>query len=632
METLPLLVLESVCEYLTYGEPHRASLLAFASVSRTCRAVAQRERFYQISIDVDDEQKFPERVRRLERMLDETRSRTAVRVLKIGRCIDGSGEGYSTSITPVSDGIRPLRKWQPRKAPRPDEWWRPLVQFISSLPLKDLVWASKEQIPRCVLSALETHIPRCRLHAHEFELWSLYQRGDLQDIEDDDYMLATSPCLHSIIAPCSSYDATGCANYHEEAILWLAAGLAPNLKHVHMWDNTLRASGEIRSRREDVRLEWRGFHPRSDYKWSQMPDTNGQLQSLIFDPYQLIPGSQLTCWENHTDFSVLRSLSILRQTELDALKLLVGVAERDGLRHLKALDLAVVSCEYEDREEAESAMTRLLLLLNPLVELAIVGVRDFAFDAALEKHGSSLQVLRVRNLILSPRQVTQLRDSCPGIRELCIEILRSSGDEDEIKTYQTLGSMRCLESLSLILQCSEYHPDGGPDDPAPHMGWSSYDEEDQEAMAVAIRQVFVNAAVDESLARSIFQELLAAHTSVKAGLPPRITSIHLKVGGTPVLNGQTTDSEFQGILAWIGRSWACRRDPRDTHQNVITVEEVDSNARLRSVEMLETDMDGFYGSEQYRGIWESLWPKTGAGWREDWRSFPFAANARKFTA
>ena len=85
MEALPLLVLELVCEYLGQCEPHRASLLAFASASRVCRAAARRERFSRVSINIDDAG-FDESLERLEYVLDQASIHACVRVLELKGC------------------------------------------------------------------------------------------------------------------------------------------------------------------------------------------------------------------------------------------------------------------------------------------------------------------------------------------------------------------------------------------------------------------------------------------------------------------------------------------------------------------------------------------------------------------
>jgi hypothetical protein len=112
--------------------------------------------------------------------------------------------------------------------------------------------------------------------------------------------------------------------------LKLSAGLAPNLKHVSVRDNSVMSSGEIRSWR-NPRLEWRRFHPQSDNELREIPETKGQIQSLTIDAIHAVSGFQLASWVCHTDFAVLQSLQLARKIKLDALQDLADLAERDGL-------------------------------------------------------------------------------------------------------------------------------------------------------------------------------------------------------------------------------------------------------------------------------------------------------------
>ena len=633
MEALPQVVLGLICEYLAHNEPRRASLFAFAAASRGCRAASWRERFSCMAIDVDDA-RWHRRLEESECVLDEAGSRGCVRVLKLGTPHTDSPlehEDYEVDaayvpgwkLVPESKS-GPLRDWRPRTEPRSDEYWRPLARFISSLHLKELVWSSKGQVPRCILAVLHEQIPACRLYVRDFDLRSLHHRDALQDTEETEYMLATSPCLYQIVGTYSTRDATGCANYSQEAVLRLSAGLAPNLKHVCVWDNSLKPSGEIQPH-WDGELEWRGLHPQSDSHWRDVPETKGQLQSLAIDAIGAVSSVQFASWIRHTDFSLLQSLHLATQIRLHVLGQLADLAERDGLSRLTCLNIPAIASEYEERVDAESMLTRLCTSLHPLVELRIVGPGLTSFEAILEHHGDSLQVLRVEDFVLSAHQVAQLQESCPKIGQLSIEMLRSAGDHVEVGVYRTLGSMRNLETLALKLECTDYREADGPDACAP-FPLPSEEKEDQEAMAIAMRQVFINAAVDRSLAQSIFQEILAAHASAKAGLPPRLDVMRLRVGGVPVLNDQRMGPGFEGVLAWMGRSWTCRRDPRDTHGNDLFVREIDGDARLRDGERLEDDIDELSGSEQYAGVWKALWPATRGRWKEEWRSLPLASN------
>lgn len=121
--------------------------------------------------------------------------------------------------------------------------------------------------------------------------------------------------------------------------------------------------------------------------------------------------------------------------------------------------------------------------------------------------------------------------------------------------------------------------------------------------------------------------MLTAHASIKAGLPPKLECIRLRVGNAPVLNGQVMSPDFEGILAWIGRSWICRRDPRDTHQNDLTIEEVNGDTRQYNGKRLEDEVDELSESEQYADVWKALWLETGAGWKGEWHSIPLASDA-----
>jgi hypothetical protein len=82
-----------------------------------------------------------------------------------------------------------------------NEAWLPLAQFLHQLPdLKDLIYACTDQIPICILSSLHQHHPNSRFHVHTFSPRSLYQpKEHPHDIDPDEFVLATSPCLYSIV-------------------------------------------------------------------------------------------------------------------------------------------------------------------------------------------------------------------------------------------------------------------------------------------------------------------------------------------------------------------------------------------------------------------------------------------------
>ncbi|KAF1959356.1 hypothetical protein CC80DRAFT_533512 [Byssothecium circinans] len=632
MENLPLVVLQEICEYVSNFEPKRSSLWALASTSGTCYAATGRERFSRVLLSVGNEEQFEGDLLRLDHLLETQNSRRYIRCLRICAQKVNADDDDGNDGTEDPFSIPPTSRvefykgevhgtYTPDESRRRRDSWEQLARFVSGLALQDLIWASPAQVPACVLTTLHEHNPNCRLHVQTFCLRSLHQADGQQNIEDSEYILATSPCLYSIIGPYSPYSPAGRVDYNEEAIRQMVAGSAPRLSHVHVWFQRVGASGELRSWRRKERPPWRGFHPQSTDETLERPQTKGRLKSLTIDPGSRIDESQFAAWEAHTNFSYLCSLKLMRFVDLEMLERLADLAENRGFGRLRALDLPAGSSRAEFRVEIDRAMQRLLLALPPLESLSIEAIGDTPFDAALEQHGASLQYLHVKDSILYSQQITQLRSSCTNIRHLGIEMLRTGGDKEELRIYRTLGAIRSLEKLTLELQCTAYrHPDG-PDDPVlmlmPFGG-----EEDQEEMRASIRDVLINAAIDEILAHAIFEEIMGGNTAAHGTLPPKLSRVKLKMDGATSLNGQSMSQDFQGILRWIGRHWVCGRDPRDTHYDQTIVKEVGRQERVRTGNMMEDDMDELSGSEQYGDVWRALWPETGRGWREEWRSFP----------
>lgn len=81
-----------------------------------------------------------------------------------------------------------------------------------------MIHACINQVPICILSFMHQSHPNCRVHVHSFSLRSLHQPkdGSPHDIELDDFVLATSPCLSNIFVSYSGYDTDGKVNYNDE--------------------------------------------------------------------------------------------------------------------------------------------------------------------------------------------------------------------------------------------------------------------------------------------------------------------------------------------------------------------------------------------------------------------------------
>ena len=76
-------------------------------------------------------------------------------------------------------------------------------------------------MPRYILSTV--YAVGCHLHIHSFRLSSLIQHRDRpQPIDPDDYALATSPSLSSIVVSVRNHEDDGNVNYNEEAVMRMA--------------------------------------------------------------------------------------------------------------------------------------------------------------------------------------------------------------------------------------------------------------------------------------------------------------------------------------------------------------------------------------------------------------------------
>ncbi|KAF2785640.1 hypothetical protein K505DRAFT_368955 [Melanomma pulvis-pyrius CBS 109.77] len=622
MDNLPLIALEAVCEYLAHAEPERGSLLAFACTSRNCYAVATRELFSRVRLRVDDESQLQHDLARLEHLLETTNTKRFVRVVKVydievDENEDEDDGNEDEAEDPFSIQPRyPTNPFWPWPLQRRNESWKPFARFLSGLALGDLIWASGEEVPACVLSVLYVldvkNTFHCRLHVHTFQLWHFFREDDPDWINSPESLLATSPYLHSIIGPCTPTHTR--RKYYDEIRLQRLLQSAPRLKHVRMWFQGKWPGGVLN---ENLLLPWdHPYYHRADGS-SDKPEKKGELESLTIDSANHQDDSQLLAWEAQTDFSYLRSFKIDRLIGLQALQRLADLALRSAFNHLQVLELPAGESRYKRCVEMDLAMERLLSCLRPLEQLSVRGVGDASFEAALKQHGASLQCFRVRGLTLSRQQITRLRNSCTNIRELRIEILRKENDNEEVQIYRTLGAIGTLEKLTLDLQCTACRYPIGPNEPEPS----------SPTWEVVIRDIFINTAMDEDLARSIFGEVLAANDAIYDPLPPKLSYVKLQMADRSRVNGQSVVRGFRDTLRWIGSHWVCKRDPRDTHRGRIIVEESARRDRLETGMGMSNDMNMVEGSIYFSEVWTLLWPETGKGWKEDWKSFPLCKDS-----
>jgi hypothetical protein len=652
METLPLLVLETICEYLVCADAKPRDLQAFALTSRACCAAAERERFCRVFLDVRGADHLRHELQRLQSVLAVGDRRRFVRMIKVrgiirkNNPVEGDetyGDEYGDEAGVENDddddsneagkdpfafepdyGISYYDKFgdfTPENRAWLNEAWMPFPLFTQGLHLKDLIWASPSQVPLCVLSMLHVNMPFCRLHVHMFDLRSMHcESGSTPVIEESERILATSPSLHSIAVSCSGYDMTGDADYNEEALHQMVAGSAPNLKHVHTWCGS-RASGELRAVRPP-RVPWRGFDEEA-YKSAGVYAHRGQLLSLTIQP----GGSELSdqeiwSWESSTDFHYLHALRFKSSVGLGALHRLGELAEAGQFAHLKELEISATASDYAVPSDVDQAVARVLTSLPPLEVLVSESIGNSTINEISESHGIALRRLEIGNYILSKNDVQKLQTNCLSLTELSIEILRTGGDKKETELYRTLGKMPKLKKLTLHLRCTALR-ERGPNTSATEMGDPS-SPYPISALVAEMRKILINSALDDKLARSIFDTICAASTTAF----PSLSYLALRPAGAHIVHNCHMYEDFNNVVGWIGHEWLVRRDPRDTHRDEVEAKEIEgvhiSEKRSFQVNQLDFELDDLRGSAKWPDLWKELWPETGRGWKNDWHSFPLA--------
>lgn len=152
----------------------------------------------------------------------------------------------------------------------------------------------------------------CRLRIANFKIPSLHQYADqLHGVDERDFALATSPNISSIVVPVSHYDIDGCVEYNEEAVLQMAAGLAPNLIEVHIVHGMLGASPYFFDAVDRGRPPWRGFFV------NKRQGVVGEVsQTVHLKCWSLSPAriEYFATWEEAMDFSELRTLQLWEVT------------------------------------------------------------------------------------------------------------------------------------------------------------------------------------------------------------------------------------------------------------------------------------------------------------------------------
>jgi hypothetical protein len=631
LDTLSLLVLETICEFLSTIDPKRLSLSAFALTSKACREAADRELFRDLHIKVEDPEELEEAITRWEEILAPEETLAPEKILvpckrtRHVRRITITTDEWQFKFEDIAVYHEPMgitdADLVSRVSAKKDRVWRHLERFIHKCKgLKNLVWASKEQLPRCILEVLHNDLEECRLHIDTFDFSSLHQKFDqLHDVSDDEYAIARSDSLSSLRVRVTFFDSWGNLVYNKEAVARMVRGLARNLEHVWMFYHE-----EIDF---DSRPQWRGFF---ENEAPAPQESLGRLKGLALrGNHAKIPVQD---WAEYTDFTKLRSLE-LEESGRSGLGCLVDMAESSKLGNLRKLTLKTHH-NVGDQQDWISALNRLISRLPPLESLDIqsddeivtsrrgesrrdIGAEVLATIAQI--HGSSLTKLHL-GYPVDHQELNRLREACPKIRDIGILVKRTHGDQAEVKTYQLLGSFPRLERLTLTLDYEDRNLIFAMYVEGPNfIDWRT------QRMSSAL----INSAIDERLARSIFQVVFAANRASHPDTTPPFE--HLTLTSTKL--SWPIETHLDKLQNLIGCHWVCERVRADKWSDDAIVQEINLHRRLQAMKEAEEVIENEF-RETYAGMlqmplrpaWEAVWPEARGveNWTEIWRSFPLA--------
>ncbi|VUC28687.1 unnamed protein product [Clonostachys rosea] len=697
---LPAETLLQIGGYL--ADSHRPSLYAFALASKSCHESATVFIFRHIHLTLRNPEELQSDIDALRETLTRTDSYRHVSSLSVKGYLDHKdpinargpnnidlyGWWKSTlrdepRINTLLPNTEPVHRgdYVPYIERRPDEngEWAPVIGLIKDLPLLDkLVYDCPNEFPTGLLDALHSH-PQCKLHHLKLRLPTLSSPKP----HPEEMALATSPRLHVAKIYCSWRDSQGGDGFSQEAIMELVAGLAPNLKEVTVVQFRAQGSDQF------------SHHERG--RWRSLPGfrdgTQGSLTSLsLVGTVNLHSPTLLQSWSRSTDFSCLRCLALGGEGGGWSRDLVKGVngqvmawmAQNCSFSQLKVLRL-VVERDFDAANATHRAnygdnAALFFASLEPLDELSVTGpLEPKILEAILQRHGQTLEKLGLHPvedasgddpayvsrfeipMILTKEHIQSIHDQCPILEELAIPVKRMQSSAVEVDIYKTLARLDRLKSLFLILDCSDWRVSRdssyGPDpsfDEFDRRPWSFYSNRGH------VRVALINSAVDETLARAIW-DTICQH---KVGR--RLESLRLWTTGGGVFGNDR--QEAQSLLATLSRSWLITRLPRDDEE-VISVEELGKRAREAS-EAAHLKKERYWkrtniSNQNYRAranevtwrrvnrhvqtvvpavpavlsdeeldamelesgamqIFRRVWPRpeNSKGWRDDWTSFP----------
>lgn len=661
LSSLPLELLQNIADCV--HDAYRPSLFAFSLTSKACNAASAILIFQQISILVNKPDGLQRDTSKLLEALSRADSARHVRCIHL----NGDVRVNALKINMFNQEYGPQTDWRKdhgldeilvdeepidytgnhvvydepviKRGSAEDTAWTPIIRLLNMTPcLKDLVYDCDSQFPPSVLDKLREQHPRCRLHHLSFRFRTLLW-GSPYPYEME---LATYPSLYRLRVSCAMRDTNGDDDFNEEALMELVAQLAPELKEVTVLSLFPRHSNRLRR----VRDSWRSLPGFTG-------DRVGSLTSLHIRGHPALRSPErLQVWARHTDFTCLRELSLGGAHKANSSGLagetMKWVAQNCSFPQLKILNVWLWRDDmFLERPHYSENVVDFFSAFEPLERLTVQGPLDLrAVDVILSRHGPKLQTLGLhpfesdtgisnarpeRDIPLEFTRdlIQQIQTQCLKLEELSIPIKRDLSSAAEAEIYKCFKKMSQLRHLFLNLDCSNwrvtrddlYKPQYDDEDQKP-VPYDTYLNQHQQPVyrpspikIGELKLTFINAAVDEALARSIW--VAASHN--KTGR--RLETLKLWTTGAGSWGGLRSSGRLPyigGFAQDLSRSWLIERSKRYDDEG-IAVRELGQTSRER--EQRYTDCS--HQSKEFE-VFQTIWSsKEGSrSWRDDWSSFP----------
>jgi hypothetical protein len=570
----------------TLDTSHKQSVANFSLVNKACRSAAAPALFRLLTIRVETPRRLADDVQRWTHVLLANDSFKSVRQLAISGDVYRHLRSY-TNEHKSHDNSSQAESFLSEKP------WLPLAHLIEKLPgLKDLYFHCHTTLPPCILRPLFS-ISVCRLHITDFSLEGLQQpsSSDLTEpleLSANDLELITSSLLYAIAFSSSSSIATTSrrVDYTPEAIFEVVARACPALREVEIVQQRSKAFPSAKPKRPYPGLKL----DQQAYPLTKLPDAKAKLASLALRGRQ----PHLQQWLQHTEFDCLQ---VLRLTGTMDLSVLDWVAESLHFPSLSTLEIETVQAPGEDDE---TRTTKVLESLPGLKELTIIGLWTVrTLKAISNQHGITLQRLSLLDRTCSLDEIRMFRDACPYLKHLAITIPRMQGNGNEVAIYKELGSNTQIQSLVLNLDCTST---------------ADCDE------SIVTQRTFINCALDNMLAASIFDHIAGAKLSGSAPLE----SVELNVvNATDAVSRESWggQQERARVYCHFTRRWICSKHPRDDWRGGAIAVEHEASRLAREHSESMGDQPPKLG--ELEKAFRALWPQeTSHDWRDDWSGFP----------